>query len=173
MRALLTGVVLIAATTFAQADDDPPILKVVDAQGKIVGRLSTLAETEGVYMKIGDAVAFMPIAHRRITVNTWSASQFEWSASTYTAFPTGDCSGAPLVLYTRAGRPVTLLRQGGEVTAYIAGDVRSGASNIGSIQSSYSTTTCLKTGGSGSGYWLPQSTYSLTQHYPEPLSIRY
>lgn len=173
MRALLTSVVLIAATTFAHADDDPLILKVVDAQGKVVGRLATLAETEGVWLKIGHAVAFLPIAHRRIAVNTWSASEFEWSASTYTAFPTGDCSGPPLVLYTRAGRPVTLLRQGAEVTAFIAGDVRSGAANIGSMQSSYSTTTCAKTGGSGYDYWIPQGTFSLTQHYPEPLSVRY
>jgi hypothetical protein len=147
------------------------VLKVFDAQGKPVGPVESYERAQGVYMNFGRAAVFMPLRHKKVSATQYSESQFEWAEDSAPSFPSADCSGAPFIMMGSSPRPVALVRTGVDVTAYIAGP------GFGSPLTANSTITydgsCMTGAHSVPSYWTPQTTFSLTQHYPEPLTVHY
>jgi hypothetical protein len=167
---------VITSSSYAQvavgSSNAPRVLKVFDAQGKPVGPLDTYQSAEGVYLKFGHAAAFMPVRHKKVPdTSQFSESQFEWNDDTFATFQSSDCSGAPLIMMGTSPRPVELVRTGTDVTAYIAGP------GYGSPLVSHSSISydgsCTALNRSVPSYWVPQTTFGLTQRYPEPLTIHY
>jgi hypothetical protein len=178
MRGIPVLVLLLSVITssYAQSAVDSSnvsrVLKVFDAQGKPVGPLDTYQSAEGVYLKFGHAAAFMPLRHKKVPgTSQFSESQFEWNDDTFATFQSSDCSGAPLIMMGTSPRPVELVRTGTDVTAYIAGP------GYGSPLVSHSSISydgsCTALNRSVPSYWVPQTTFGLTQRYPEPLTIHY
>ena len=99
---------------------------------------------------------------------TLKVFQYEW-ASDLAAYLSSDCSGTPLITSTVSQlRPSQIIRQGVDATLYIAGDTYSAQTTFMSFNLSG---RCLP--GDILEAWSPESSYSLTQHYPEPLTIHY
>jgi hypothetical protein len=181
MRGILISALLLSSVTAAYADvaqdtsgtgNASRVLKVFDAQGKLVGPLDTFQLTEGVYLRFaGGAAVFMPLRHKKVSATQYAMSQFEWSDVSGTGFTSTDCSGPPLIGIGQSPRPVALVRSGGEVTAYIAGPQY--ASKMTSHSSISYDGSCETYDSSRPSYWTPQITFSLSQRYPEPLSIHY
>jgi len=143
-------------------------LKVFDSQGKVVGRLVSYGPL-GVILNVNGATVLGRI--ERASINNGSqhsASQYEW-ASDLGAYLSSDCSGTPLITSTVSQlRPSQIIRQGVDATLYIAGDTYSAQTTFMSFNLSG---RCLP--GDILEAWSPESSYSLTQHYPEPLTIHY
>lgn len=154
-------------------------LEVFDAQGHDVGPLVSFTErTVATVVSVDGAIIVAPLS-RASAGGHLSASQFEWSSSTtFPNYPSADCSGPPIVSATNlvgSGdaapvRPSLTLRTGSVATAYIAPDTWS--TTIAGQSQLESNFGCIATSRSTSG-WLPASTYSLTQNYPEPLTVRF
>lgn len=178
-RITFAALLLLSATaTHAQVATpalNPPgqttVLKVFDAQGKPVGPVESYERTQGVYMRFGRTPVFMPLRHKKISATQFSESQFEWADDTGATFPSANCSGAPLIMMGSSPRPVDLVRTGADVTAYIAGPGY-GSPLTANSYISYDG-SCVTATRSVPSYWTPETTYSLTQHYPEPLTVRY
>ncbi|ALE59085.1 hypothetical protein R8871_06523 [Paraburkholderia graminis C4D1M] len=148
------------------------ILKVFDGQGKVVGPLVSY-EPLGTVLNVNGAMIFAPI--ERVSINNgsqYSASQFEW-AGNFSAYLTPDCSGSPLITPSVAPtsqlRPAQIVRQGVDATVYIAGDTYSARTPFMSFRSNGGCVSSSEPLDS----WVAESSYSLTQHYPEPLTIHY
>jgi hypothetical protein len=178
MRGIPVLVLLLSVTTssYAQSAVDSSnvsrVLKVFDAQGKPVGPLDTYQSAEGVYLKFGHAAVFMPLRHKKVPgTSQFSESQFEWNDDTSPTFQSSDCSGAPLIAMGKSPRPVELVRTGADVTAYIASPGY--ASPLVIHSSILYDGSCITQNRSVSSYWVPQTTFGLTQRYPEPLTIHY
>ncbi|WP_114811339.1 hypothetical protein [Paraburkholderia kururiensis] len=154
-------------------------LEVVDAQGHDVGPLVSFTDrTVATVVSVDGAIIVAPLS-RASAGGHLSASQFEWSSSTaFPNYPSTDCSGPPIVSSTNfvgSGdaapvRPSLTIRTGSVATAYIAPDTWS--TTIAGQSQVESHFGCIATSTSTSG-WLPASTYSLTQNYPEPLTVRF
>jgi len=151
-------------------------LKVFDGQGHVVGPLVSY-EPLGTVIDVNGVAIFAPIERSSTNTNTryntqYSASQFQWS-SFFSAYLTTDCSGSPLITPGSAStselRPAQLVRQGADVTAYIAGDTRSAQTTFGS----YRYNGACVVGTETLDAWIAETSYPLTQHYPEPLTIHY
>jgi hypothetical protein len=174
---LLTAAASHAQETSVSAQSAPQnVLMVFDAQGQPVGRLDTIslsqgAAQEGVFLHLGAATVFMPVRHKRVGANEYSMSQFEWNDSASNHYASADCSGSPLVPVNSSPRPVALIRNGADVTAYIAGSGYSGV--VSNSSRSTSAGACETFTSSSPSFWSPQATFSLSQHFPEPLSIHY
>lgn len=76
--------------------------------------------------------------------------------------PPGSASSSEL-------RPAQLVRQGSDVTAYIAGDTSSAQTTFKSYRSNGACVVGTET----LEAWIAETSYPLTQHYPEPLTIHY
>ncbi|MGF6935505.1 hypothetical protein OKW41_004667 [Paraburkholderia sp. UCT70] len=146
--------------------------KVFDSQGKVVGPLISY-EPLGTVLLVNGAVIFAPI--QRVSISNGSqhsASQFQW-AGDFSAYPTSDCSGSPLITPTAAAtsqvRPSQIVRQGVDATVYIAGDTYS----VQTTFMSFLISGRCSPGQETLEAWSPESSYSLTQYYPEPLTIHY
>lgn len=118
MRATMTAITT-ATGTFQ---------KVFDAQGREVGPLESGAGQNGVYIEINGAITFVPIV-RVGTAERASAAQFQWGSVGVVLYPSSDCSGMPVLLYssgsgtevipyTSGPRPSIAVRHGADVTAY-------------------------------------------------------
>ncbi|WP_244851080.1 hypothetical protein [Caballeronia sp. SL2Y3] len=144
-------------------------LKVFDARGQLIGRLGNNASQEGVFLRVDGALVFAPVRHKQLSSDQWSASQFEWRDAGVASMTT-DCVSIPGSSTAASPRPVLLIRQGPEVTMFIAGTNDSGGV---SGNDSYWRRGCAPGSSLQADEWAPQASYSLTEHYPEPLSIRY
>ncbi|MFL9962890.1 hypothetical protein PQR02_17700 [Paraburkholderia sediminicola] len=153
------------------------VLKVFDARGKTVGPLVSVSNpprTAGVVLDINGATILVPIQRASNSGGQIFASQYEWAGDFNPAkYPTSDCSGVPVIddLFAKL-RPASVIKQGADAAVYVAADTYS--TNI-TVKSSLVDGHCL----SSSPFplnvpgWQAESTYSLTQNYPEPLTIHY
>ncbi|WP_288830372.1 hypothetical protein [uncultured Paraburkholderia sp.] len=147
-------------------------LKVFDGHGHVVGPLVSY-QPLGTVIDVNGVAIFAPIQRSSTSTNTqYSASQFQWSGA-FSSFLTTDCSGSPLITPSSASsselRPAQLVRQGTDVTAYIAGDTRSAQTTFQSYRSNGACVVGTET----LEAWIAETSYPLTQHYPEPLTIHY
>ncbi|WP_250518862.1 hypothetical protein [Caballeronia sp. ATUFL_M1_KS5A] len=196
MRSILIASVLATLALTAHAGDDDGhhhrdnkhVPKVFDAQGREVGPLESDAVDDGVYIEMNGAITFVPIS-RVATNDRASATQFQWGSSRPTpigavAFPYPDCSGTPVLFYevvngtqlhTMYGpRPSYTVRQGADVTVYIANDADAGPTSVRSTNQgdSFSPLGCRPLVATYTAFTVG-SLYVITQHHPEPLTIRY
>ncbi|MBC8748785.1 hypothetical protein OKW43_001815 [Paraburkholderia sp. WC7.3g] len=153
------------------------VLKVFDAQGKSVGPLVSVSSpprTAGVVLNINGATILVPIQRASNSGGQISASQYEWAGDFNPAkYPTSDCSGVPVIddIFAKL-RPSSVVRQGADATVYVAPDTYS--MDV-TLRSSLVNGDCV----SSSPFpfnvpgWQAESTYSLTQNNPEPLTIHY
>jgi hypothetical protein len=158
--------------------NDHRVLNVFDSQGQRVGPLLSLGTLEGVVLSANGVTIFVPVQRATDSGGQILASQYVWWSGTYfTIFPSSDCSGPPIIVGDIAGtsRPSTVVRQGAGAIAYIAPDTYS--TTITTAMSFLSSGQCLSGSSlppfiTGEG-WTPESSYLLTQHHPEPLTIHY
>jgi len=118
---------------------------------------------------------FAPI-HRAVGADGQvSASRYVWGTTYhYNVYPTADCSGAPWIVGDPSGalRPSLVVRQESDVTLYIAPDTWSTRFRPASTQSlSFPCEVFGGVFGFTREGWMPESSFSLTQHYPEPLTV--
>lgn len=198
MRKLILATCLVCSTSLVIADDhhdrhDDPmsfrIPKVFDAQGKIVGPLASFSGRSGVFLSINGALVLVPIIHRpRDATQTGlsaerSSSEFQWSDVDSVPYASADCSGTPLVPQTgqRADdsgpRPSIVVRQGVDVTVYVAAATYSKSQVTGSYRTlgPGSTSSCFaeSPGNFTDPAWPSETAYPMTQHYPEPLRVSF
>ena len=188
-RLFVVAMLLAAASAYAGDQQDQPNGRpgegrggppgVYDAQGKFVGQLETNSGGDGVFLTINGALTFVAI--ERVPVGTQlSATQFEWASARYIYYPSTDCSGLPVLenvppqAYMYGPRPSEALRLGTDVVLYVA----SGANSI-TVQAWSAreppNLTCIPYSAAQvqQQVFVPDTTYPLTQTYPEPLSVRY
>lgn len=144
--------------------------KVYDAQGKYVGHLSNLGN--GVYLTIDGAVAFVSIERVRDSA-TSSATQFRWASANIVYYASSDCSGPPIIDASNGARPATAVRVGADVVLYVAGDADSTTLHAGSKRQAPNLNVCgqITQNGDIKKAFSSESTFPLTQEYPEPLTI--
>ena len=171
------------------ADDAPDarrsehhVWKVIDARGQVVGALVSMypdsgeGTLPGVVLRVHGAIVFLPI-HRAIGGNGQAlASQYAWGGTLHVNyFPSADCSGTPFVTgdQSAALRPSTIVRQGTEATLFIAPDnytmniaPSTRSTRFVSIDLCSPETQATRVEG-----WIPESSFPLTQYYPEPLTL--
>ncbi|MEM5460647.1 hypothetical protein VSR69_38345 [Paraburkholderia phytofirmans] len=160
--------------------DDQAVLRVFDGQGRYVGPLVAFNGARVATVVVANrATIVVPLSRTTNPNDEFSASQYEWGSDLISTayYPSADCSGPPFINGDSPVRPSVTLRVGATATVYIAPDTDS------------STITVLSYGEPGSctalGFghdvqppitaegWAPESTYPLTQIYPEPLSVHY
>ncbi|MGF6299364.1 hypothetical protein OKW43_001818 [Paraburkholderia sp. WC7.3g] len=156
------------------------VLKVFDATGKNVGPVVTLGFFPGVVLHVSGATILVPISRPFDSGGQYPASQYQWGwLASSLGYPTTDCSGPPVV---PAGgdasdilRPSIVVREGADATAYVAPDTHTTDVTLRSYvahgkcapDTSRPDRLHMVKG------WYAESTYSLTQNYPEPLTIHY
>jgi FtsP/CotA-like multicopper oxidase with cupredoxin domain len=183
-RFLLVALLLGAALAHAgergepghEADDLARLPMVVDAQGKTVGPLKSFSDTNGVYLAIDGEPVFVSLSHKLTGPQQYSASEFVWTTAQSVGYASTDCGGGPLVPYSGSPTPAIAVREGADVTVYVAVSGYSGNVHVLSLKQTDSSgvTSCSATPfDEGALYWAVRSTYPLTQHYPEPLHIVY
>jgi hypothetical protein len=157
----------------ARHDRDRPVAKLIDANGKLVGKLVYFdaygALTEGgVVLSIQGALVYAGI-HRITTLFVESASQLQWSG-VHPQFSGPNCSGTVYIpSATGPLRPTAIVRNGATATLYVA----SGApTQMVTVRSEDASLGCSPYDSpSQSSAWTVESTFDLTQHYPEPLRV--
>jgi hypothetical protein len=198
MRASLIAAALACSATVSYAgggggsperrdDDHRNTPNVYDAQGALVGPLASASGVSGVFLSVNGALTFAPIIHSardyslgRLSAPR-SASQYQWSDSASVPYASGDCSGTPLIPQpgntqdTSVGRPSLVVRIGADATLYVASDAYSSANVTGSFLTTGVPSSCFREspGNFTSPAWPAESAYPITQHYPEPLSVRF
>ncbi|SAK93562.1 hypothetical protein AWB79_06967 [Caballeronia hypogeia] len=127
MRHRLIGALLIVHAMCARADERfhspshrPP--QVFDAKGHVVGELASFGGVSGVRVVAGNAVTIVQIARSSDASGDQSATGFAWATSSSAEFTSTDCSGDPIVVPSGGPRPSIAIRQGNDVTVYIAGE---------------------------------------------------
>jgi hypothetical protein len=154
-------------------------LQVFDSRGKSVGPVFSIGLSSGAIVNANGVSILVPIQRVSNSAGHFSASQYQWAPSSSIEteqFATSNCSPPPLVDDTSGAlRPVIVLRNGADATAYIAPDTYS---HFGTLGSYLNGTQCVMTGAptnptTSGPVWNVGSTYPLTQNYPEPLSIHY
>ncbi|MFM0040297.1 hypothetical protein PQQ73_37615 [Paraburkholderia strydomiana] len=148
------------------------IPKVFDAQGKFVGRLEGSSGGDGVYLEVNGAVVFAAIA-RQTNGAQASATQWQWASAGFISYPSSDCSGPPLIFYYSGVQPSMAVRQGADVVLYVASGGSSTTVHASSVRQNPNIDQCTANAYDIPGFVVEPSGYSLTQHYPEPLTIRF
>jgi hypothetical protein len=158
-----------------QGKDELRVPMVYDAQGKAVGSLEVYSGNSGVYLNIEGRAVFVAIDHKRVGPLQYSASQYEWLGAGFVPYMSRDCSGSVAVADAGSPAPAMPVREGADVTVYIAGTETSGNVQVWSyktVNASTGVTTCTSSPfDAGNSSWQIKSTYPLTQHFPEPLRI--
>ncbi|SAL75332.1 hypothetical protein AWB67_04743 [Caballeronia terrestris] len=173
----------------ARHDSDRPVAKLLDANGRVVGKLvyfdyggyitpyERLAQG-GVILNIQGVLAYASVV--RSNPADESVRALKWYGNPgYFSGP--NCSGEVYVLLSAFGplRPAAIVRKGPKATLYVASSkpretvtLRSGG---GYTPSGYINPDidCNDYGGQTTEIkaWKIGSTFDLTQHYPEPLRI--
>ncbi|WP_244851079.1 hypothetical protein [Caballeronia sp. SL2Y3] len=183
LQRLFVLIVTILATGASYADDFAPEqlgrhtehrqrLKVFDARGAVVGLLAANGGDDGVYLRINGAVAFAPVRHwtNGGTFKPYLPSRFQWSESGAVFFESTDCTGSPAIGALISGiRPSVVVRTNVEAVLYVAGDTNASPVEVRSISMD---SLCSRAAGARP-LLRAEATFSLTQHYPEPLIIGY
>lgn len=149
--------------------EEERVLRVLDSRGKVVGPLVS----DGVIVDADGVHIYVPIKRLMDSAGHLSASQYAFADAGLagTQFPTTDCSGPPAILaYQAILRPAQIVRNGTDVTAYIATDTYTSGITLRSYSLAQGQCT-LDTFASASQTWSVQTTFSLTQYYPEPLTV--
>ncbi|KXV11127.1 hypothetical protein CR51_07635 [Caballeronia megalochromosomata] len=182
-RILLVLLALFASTTFADereqrrhhANDELRLPVVYDAQGKAVGSLEVYSGVNGVFLNIGGRAVFVAIDHKRVGALQYTTSAYEWVGAGFVPYMSHDCSGSMAVADAGSPAPAMPVREGADVTVYIAGTEPSGGVQVWSYKTVNALTgvaTCTSVPfDAGGNSWPIKSTYPLTQHFPEPLRV--
>lgn len=161
--------------------DDQRNLKVFDAKGHYVGPLVGYAQdTVATVIVANHATVVVPLSRTTNANDEFSVSQYQWGneVDSFPSYLSTDCSGPPIIVGATPVRPSLTLRVGAVATVYIAPD--SDSSTLTAHSYGPPGASCFTLGSSpsvppvtpGEG-WTPESTYPLTQNYPEPLSVHY
>jgi hypothetical protein len=180
MRHSHVAVLLALCLTSLAYGQDQDVLKVFDGQGRYVGPLVASGGYQvATVIEANQTTIVVPLSRTTNNSGELSASQYEWGdALTETLYyPTTDCSGLPFIAGPAVVRPSMIVRAGAVATVYIAPDTESSTVTV----QSYGVPGSCTTLGSNSSVppveqeegWAPESTYPITQHYPEPLSVHY
>jgi hypothetical protein len=177
---MMLGATLTHAQTVADgnAPDYPPDVR--DARGHEVGALWHFHNSYGALVTQGGTRFVAPLEPNRIggdpTDINAPASGSEFIYRIYDSllyYTSADCSGNPIVNGDEGPTPTTIVRDGQNVIAYVAGNV---PSQSYSVASQYSTDTqactALTTPQARTG-WIAASKIVLSHNYPEPLMIGY
>jgi hypothetical protein len=167
----------------ARKSDAQPILKVYDANGRLVGALGTFGgfgepgtSYDAVSISVDGAMTFAAIERiSDITGAHQSPTQFRWSLTQSVVFEGPSCTGTPVIDYRTSGpRPSVAVLEGNDIVLYVASSANTGATIFGSQRFIYADSVQCNPGdgsiGRGQGA-LPESSVVLTQRYPEPLTI--
>jgi hypothetical protein len=154
--------------------DDRRVPRLFDAQGKVVGPIETFRSEPGVYLTINGALTFVAV-RRQATADysQYSASQFQWADTAFIPYTGPNCSGSPIIVYYDGPRPSMAVRQGADVVVYVAADAWSAPAAAASVRQSPNSSECTPYGSTIPSAFTPESTYPITQFFPEPLTIRY
>ncbi|WP_244817875.1 hypothetical protein [Caballeronia sp. Lep1P3] len=153
------------------------VLRVFDANGKVVGAFRYSGGGAGVFVTVNGASVFLPVVRRQVSgtgdQTVYSASQFSWGLYFINQYFSADCSGAPLIVSNAGPRPSSVLRTGSEVTVYVAPASNSQFLSVssyllGSAGQCQRYATPLTQAG-----WPVESSYVITQDHPEPLTVHY
>lgn len=154
--------------------DDRRVPKLFDSQGKVVGPVESFRNEPGVYLSINGALTFVPVRRQsNADYSQYSASQFQWSDTGFIAYTGANCSGSPIIVYYDGPRPSMAVRQGTDVVVYVAADAWSAPTVAASIRQNPNLSECTSYSGTIPSAFVPESSYPITQFYPEPLTIRY
>jgi hypothetical protein len=186
LLALMVSLCAYALTLHANAENtqdwrhrsEQRVLKVFDSQGKLVGRLAAFGGHDGVYLDINGAVVFASVTWLSISTENVDSSKFQWATFGPFNYATANCSGSPVISPGSGPRPSIAMRSGSDVTLLIAGDTRSSPVQVRAVSDGTDCTPPPVIG------HMPPSTapvpsfavetsYPLSAHYPEPLTIRY
>jgi hypothetical protein len=158
----------------ARQDRDRPVAKLFDANGKFVGKVvysMSSASAGGVILDIHGALVYAGISRITGPTGSESATQLQWTGLP-AAYSGPNCSGTVYIPYAAGPlRPASIIRSGATAMLHVA----SGA------PSQYVTVRSEEVYGGGpctdsyqpyqSLVWTVESTFDLTQNYPEPLRI--
>lgn len=158
--------------------DEQRVLKLFDAQGKLIGRVASYGGYDGVFLTINDALVFAQITRLNTHFEGYDSAKFQWSESFVFSYSNPTCSGSPIISPNTGPRPSIAMRTGADVTLLIAGDTDSSPVHVVAV---FNGTQCTPPPFIGH---VPPSTapvpgftaetsYPLTAHYPEPLTISY
>ncbi|SAK82453.1 hypothetical protein AWB78_04025 [Caballeronia calidae] len=151
---------------------NPHIPKVFDAQGQFVGLLETSSGGDGVYLEINDAVVFAAIG-RANNGSQVAASQWQWASTGFIPYASSDCSGPPVIFYYASAQPAIAVRRGTDVVLYVSIGENTSTVHVSSVRQNPNISQCTASSSDISAFVVDPTGYSLTQHYPEPLTIRY
>jgi hypothetical protein len=144
-------------------------LKVFDATGKRVGLLASYSGADGVYVTANGTTTFVRIGREPATPGT-ARSRFVWATASDVGFDSADYSGQPIVPFdSNWPRPSVAIRQGSEVVVYIGADTNSDQIKA----SSFLNGTACSARSLTTQSVRPESSFSVSQRYPEPLTIGY
>jgi hypothetical protein len=180
MRPFCVAVFLMCMTAQALADDavtssassrNTKALKVFDANGKAIGLLSSVSGADGVFLSVNGTITFARIVPQTPVAGTPSNPiRYIWGSNYDVGFASTDCSGQPTLDYSvNWPRPSAVLRQGSDATIYVGSDT---TTTPASIKSFLSGTTCSLRNGAAQSVPV-ESSLSLSQKYPEPMTIGY
>jgi hypothetical protein len=160
-----------------RSDDDAHLPRLIDARGHVVGPLKNFGGAEGVFLDIDGAPVFVPVEHRLVSSLAYSSTEFEWLNKITVYYSSTDCAGEVLIVDPAVSpRPAVVVRNGTDVTLYVAGNGASSDAQIHSAktQDTSSATTCdSPIANFDSPAWTAPTTFSLTEHYPEPLRVAF
>jgi hypothetical protein len=161
-----------------------PVLKVFDANGRVVGRLAVYTgyndlaySYDGVYLTVDGSVTFARIerTYDAAQFNLPSRNQFAWSVTPDVDYESANCSGAPVIGYRRSGpRPSVAVREGTDTILYVGGGGNTHPTAHGSHLQFIDNANQCTPGSAGQmddGNVQAQSSIVLTRRYPEPLTV--
>ncbi|MDR5880333.1 hypothetical protein [Caballeronia sp. LZ032] len=186
MRWVSVATTLMLAITAAHADESSapatlaqgaqkPALKVYDAHHKAIGLLASYNGADGVYIAINGATTFVRIgrpldAAGSGTATGAPANAFAWSTLNTAYFESTDCSGQPVINYdSNWPRSSVAVRQGDDVVVYVGSDTNTTPIPAASILNG---TSCVVQKSTMQSV-RPESSFDVSQRYPEPLTIDY
>lgn len=165
-----------------------PVLMLYDSHGARIGPIVSYGFQDGVMLTLNGAVVFAAVARAQSADGStgtfppsvrYSASQLTWLTASGVYFASSDCTGAGYFRVSDAvvnlyapTRPSIAVRAGQKVTLYIASDTTTSSTAVSSFFATV-LNRCLSFPPESIDLWKTESTFDLTDHYPEPLSAHY
>jgi hypothetical protein len=151
-------------------NSDRPVPKLFDANGKYVGNVVYFGEPEfgdpGVILNIHGALVYASIK-RPLD----SPTQLQWHGFG-PSYSGPNCSGTVFVQYARGPfRPAAIVRSGATATLYVASGTLQQMVTVQSTVTGPPETCWSESSSYVIPAWTVESTFDLTQHYPEPLRV--
>lgn len=160
----------------ARHERDRPVAKLFDANGKLVGKLVYFYGAYvqgGVVLNVHAAPVYAGVRHVGDTQQTESATEMRWEGIR-PIFAGPNCTGAVYVRFASGPlRPTALARSGATATLYVASVGRKQIVTVGSTGGVDPGECYTSDSPSQTLAWKVESTFDLTQHYPEPLRVGY